>query len=63
LFAPGRYFFLQNPQPNSLRLSFSNVDEKRIARGVAIFADVLRQEMRKRLRGNHKLVSARVALV
>lgn len=63
LFAPGRYFFLQNPQPNTLRMSFSNVDEKRSARGVAIFADVLRQEMRKRVRGNHKMESARVALV
>jgi 2-aminoadipate transaminase len=63
LFAPGRYFFLQNPQPNTLRMSFSNVDEKRSARGVAIFAEVLRQEMRKRVRGNHKMESARVALV
>jgi 2-aminoadipate transaminase len=63
LFAPGRYFYLQNPQPNTLRLSFSNVDEKEIARGVATFADVLKQEMRKRQRGSRRVEGARVALV
>ena len=63
LFAPGRYFYLQNPQPNTLRLSFSNVDEKEIARGIATFADVLKQEMRKRQRGSRRVEGARVALV
>jgi 2-aminoadipate transaminase len=63
LFAPGRYFYLQNPQPNTLRLSFSNLDEKEIARGVATLADVLRQEMRKRQRGARRVEGARVALV
>jgi 2-aminoadipate transaminase len=63
LFAPGRYFFQQNPQPNTLRLSFTSLDEKRITRGVAMFADLLRQEMRKRQRGSHREETARLALV
>lgn len=63
LFAPGRYFYLQNPQPNTLRLSFTNVDERRIARGIATLADLLRQEMRKRQRGARRVEGARVALV
>jgi len=63
LFAPGRYFFQQNPQPNTLRLSFTSLDEKKIARGVAMFADLLRQEMRKRQRGARREETARVALV
>jgi DNA-binding transcriptional MocR family regulator len=63
LFAPGRYFFLQNPQPNTLRLSFSNVDERHIKRGVATLADLLRQEMRKRQRGGRRMEEDRVALV
>ena len=63
LFAPGRYFFMQNPQPNTLRLSFSNVDERHIKRGVATLADLLRQEMRKRQRGGRRMEEERVALV
>lgn len=63
LFAPGRYFYLQNPQPNTLRLSFTNVDEKRISRGIATLGELLRQEMRKRQRGARRVESARVALV
>src|SRR6201987_5663277 len=35
LFAPGRYFYVQSPLPNTLRLSFASLDEKQIARGVA----------------------------
>ena len=34
LFVPGRYFYLQTPQLNTLRLGFAGLDEKRIARGV-----------------------------
>jgi 2-aminoadipate transaminase len=63
LFAPGRYFFLQNPQPNTLRLSFSNVDERQIARGVEALAGLLKQEMRKRQRGGRRMEEDRVALV
>jgi 2-aminoadipate transaminase len=63
LFAPGRYFFMQNPLPNTLRLSFTNVDERNIARGIGILGEMLRIEMRKRQRGSHYFESARVALV
>jgi 2-aminoadipate transaminase len=63
LFAPGRYFFMQNPLPNTLRLSFTSVDERRIARGITILGEMLRIEMRKRQRGSHYFESARVALV
>jgi len=63
LFAPGRYFYFQNPQPNSLRLGYAGLDEKRIARGVAALGEQLRIEMRKRQRGARRAEGARVALV
>ncbi|MBZ5641548.1 MAG: PLP-dependent aminotransferase family protein [Acidobacteriia bacterium] len=63
LFAPGRYFYFQNPQPNTLRLGFTGLSERDIARGVATLADVLRNEMRKRQRGARRAEVPRVALV
>lgn len=63
LFAPGRYFYIQNPQPNTLRLAFAGLGEKRIARGVAMLGELLRIEMKKRQRGGSRLDGARVALV
>ena len=63
LFVPGRYFYLQHPQPNTLRLGFASLDEKRIARGIQILGDVLKQELRKRQRNGGGEVSARVALI
>jgi len=63
LFAPGRYFYFQNPQPNTLRLGFAGVAEREIARGIATLADVLRVEMRKRQRGARRAEVPRVALV
>jgi 2-aminoadipate transaminase len=63
LFAPGRYFYVQGPLPNTLRLGFANLDEKQIARGAAALADLLRIEMRKRQRGVHRAERSRVALV
>jgi 2-aminoadipate transaminase len=63
LFAPGRYFYVQNPLPNMLRLGYAGLDEKQIARGVATLADVLRVEMRKRQRGVRRAERSRVALV
>ena len=63
IFAPGRYFYFQNPQPNTLRLGFAGVNEREIARGIAIMADVLRNEMRKRQRGTRRAEVPRVALV
>jgi 2-aminoadipate transaminase len=63
LFAPGRYFYVQGPLPNTLRLGFAGLDEKQIARGVMIIADLLRVEMRKRQRGVRRAERSRVALV
>jgi DNA-binding transcriptional MocR family regulator len=63
LFSPGRYFYLQNPMPNTLRLGFTGLNEREIARGIAIMADVLRIEMRKRQRGVRRAEVPRVALV
>lgn len=63
LFSPGRYFYFQNPQPNTLRLGFAGVAEREIARGIATLADVLRVEMRKRQRGARRAEVPRVALV
>src|SRR5260370_1067764 len=51
LFAPGRYFYVQGPLPNTLRLGFASLDEKQIARGVATLAELLKIEMRKRQHG------------
>jgi len=63
LFAPGRYFYVQNPLPNTLRLGYAGLDEKQIARGVATLAEILRVEMRKRQRGVRRAERSRVALV
>jgi 2-aminoadipate transaminase len=63
LFAPGRYFYVQAPLPNTLRLGFASLDEKQIARGIATLADLLRIEMRKRQRGTRRAERSRVALV
>ena len=63
LFAPGRYFYVQSPMPNTLRLGFANLNEKQIARGVAMLAELLRVEMRKRQRGSRRAERAHVALV
>jgi len=66
LFAPGRYFYFQNPQPNTLRLGFAGLDERRISRGVAMLGGLLRVEMRKRQRpevSRRRLAAARVTLV
>jgi DNA-binding transcriptional MocR family regulator len=63
LFVPGRYFYVQHPQPNTLRLGFSGVDEKRIMRGIQILGDTLKQEIRKRHRGAQVEYPGRVALV
>jgi 2-aminoadipate transaminase len=63
LFAPGRYFYFQSPPPNGLRLSYAALDERKIARGVALLAEALRVEIRKRERGGRRAAGARVALV
>jgi DNA-binding transcriptional MocR family regulator len=63
LFAPGRYFYVQSPLPNTLRLGFASLNEKQLVRGVAILAELLRVEMRKRQRGTRRAERAHVALV
>jgi len=63
LFAPGRYFYVQSPLPNTLRLGFANLNEKQIGRGVTVIADLLRVEMRKRLRGARRAERTHMALV
>jgi 2-aminoadipate transaminase len=63
LFAPGRYFYFQNPQPNTLRLGFAALDERKIARGVATLGEIVRGELRKRQRGARRQAGAAVALV
>jgi len=63
LFAPGRYFYVQAPQPNTLRLGFAGVEERKIARGMQTMAEMLRGEMRKRQRGVRRAERSRVALV
>jgi 2-aminoadipate transaminase len=63
LFAPGRYFYFQNPVPNTLRLGFASLDERKIARGVAQLGEILRSEMRKRQRGARQVAGARVAFI
>jgi len=63
LFAPGRYFYVQSPMPNTLRLGFASLNEKQITRGVVTLAELLRVEMRKRQRGARRAERAHVALV
>jgi len=63
LFVPGRHFYSQHHQPNTLRLGFSGVDEKNIARGVQTLCDLLNSELRKRQRGARDEFRARGALI
>src|ERR1700687_4496737 len=63
LFAPGRYFYVQGPLPNTLRLGFAGLDEKQIARGVATLAELLKIEMRTRQRGGRRAERRKGALV
>ena len=63
LFAPGRYFYVQSPMPNTLRLGFAALNEKQLARGVSTLGELLRGEMRKRQRGTRRAERAHTALV
>jgi len=62
IFVPGRYFYFQQPQPNTLRLSFAALSEKEITRGIQSLGDELKIEFRKRQRGARS-DTPRVALV
>jgi GntR family transcriptional regulator/MocR family aminotransferase len=63
LFVPGRYFYSQVPQPNVFRLGFAGTDERQIAKGVEVLAEVFVEQMSKRQRGGWRRPEARVALV
>jgi 2-aminoadipate transaminase len=63
LFVPGRYFYAQNPQPNTMRLGFASIDEKKILKGVQTMGEVLEVEFEKRQRGARSEYRQRVALV
>ncbi len=63
LFVPGRYFYVQNPQPNTLRLGFASIDEKKIARGVQTLGGLLKVEFRKRQRGARGEFQQHMALI
>jgi DNA-binding transcriptional MocR family regulator len=63
LFVPGRYFYQQSPQMNTLRLGFAGLDEKKIFRGVQTLSELLKIELRKRQRGARSESTSRVALV
>lgn len=63
LFVPGRYFYIQNPQPNTLRLGFASIEEKLIARGIQTLGELLDVEFRKRQRGARREFREHVALI
>ncbi|MFZ0923653.1 MAG: PLP-dependent aminotransferase family protein [Candidatus Acidiferrales bacterium] len=69
LFVPGRYFFVQNPRLNTLRLGFAGVEDKDIARGILTLGQVIETEMKKKQRGakreveQHGAKPSRVALI
>jgi 2-aminoadipate transaminase len=63
LFIPGRYFFIQNPQLNTLRLGFAGLDEKQIARGIQTLGALIESELQKKRRGARRVDAGHVALV
>ena len=63
IFVPGRHFYLQQPQPNTLRLGFSTIPEKMIAKGVQTLAELIRVELQKRQRGARQEAVWREALI
>jgi DNA-binding transcriptional MocR family regulator len=64
LFAPGRFFYFQAAQPNTLRLSFPCVKEKQIEQGIEILGGLIKSELRGRRPAERETRRrARVALV
>jgi 2-aminoadipate transaminase len=47
IFAPGRLFYLEHAQPNTLRLGFSDLSERRIARGVRVLGELVSEQCRR----------------
>jgi len=46
-FAPGRLFYLEHAQPNTLRLGFSELSEPRIARGIRVLGGLASEQCRR----------------
>ena len=63
LFVPGRYFYFQNPQLNTMRLGFASVDERQIARGIQTLGALVESQLEKKQRGARRFEAGRVALV
>ena len=63
IFIPGRYFYSQQPQPNTLRLGFAAINEKQITKGIQMLGNLFQQEFRKRQRGSRNELQSRVALI
>jgi 2-aminoadipate transaminase len=51
IFAPGRLFYLEHAQPNTLRLGFSELNERRIARGIRVLGELAGEQCRRSRRG------------
>lgn len=63
LFVPGRYFYFQNPQLNTLRLGFAALTEKQISRGIQTLGSLIEIQLQKKQRGARRFDSSRVALI
>jgi 2-aminoadipate transaminase len=63
VFIPGRHFYLQQPQPNTLRLGFSTIPEKLILKGVQVLGDLIRVQLQKRQRGARLEAISREAFI
>lgn len=46
IFTPGRFFYFQESQPETFRLSFGSVTRTEIARGVKVIGEAIRAEMK-----------------
>lgn len=70
LFVPGRYFYFEHPQTNTLRLGFAGLEERDIVQGLAKLGSVIDTEMRKKQKGGRRAMvehpqeaRSRVALI
>jgi 2-aminoadipate transaminase len=64
IFAPGCYFYFQQPQHNAFRLCFTALPDEQIAGGIEILGGLLKAEIRKNGRGRKKFAAGEnVALV
>jgi DNA-binding transcriptional MocR family regulator len=54
LFVPGRYFYFEHPQTNTLRVGFAGLEERDIVQGLAKLGSVIDTEMRKKQKGGRR---------